>query len=261
MLASLLWSACPAPAGGIPEPSMVLYGIVTDPSAGASRVTFGPISWIFQPTAGGSPVVVSGVLTNINDQFCYVLSVPCETQIAGLPVSTGALMLASSPTTYNCSQVTIQGIPATFSQAGQTNLTLIATDRGRIQEIDLRVSLNSSGLLPDSWQLQYFGHLGVDPFADPDQDGMNNYEEYRAGTNPLDPNSRFQILQVRPNLSGAFIDWSSTTGKLYTVQRSTSLLSGFSDLQNHIPSTAPTNTFHDTGSAGGALFFYRIQVE
>ena len=31
----------------------------------------------------------------------------------------------------------------------------------------------------------YFGHLGVDPNADPDQDGLSNLEEYRNNTNPL----------------------------------------------------------------------------
>ncbi len=40
--------------------------------------------------------------------------------------------------------------------------------------------------LPDRWQMHYFGHLGVDPGADPDGDGMTNLEEYRKGTDPTD---------------------------------------------------------------------------
>ena len=54
---------------------------------------------------------------------------------------------------------------------------------------------NDSGL-PDWWQLKYFGHLGVDPNADPDGDGLTNLGEYHFGANPnwadadpnLDPN-------------------------------------------------------------------------
>jgi thrombospondin type 3 repeat protein len=245
---------------GIPEPNLVLYGVITDPSAGGLRVSYGTITWVFQPVAGGPPVVVSGPVTNINDQFSYLLRVPCETQIAGQPVSTGALMLASSPVTYN-SQVTILGATASFSQPAQTNLTLLPTDRGRIQQIDLLVSLNGAGLLPPAWQLQYFGHLGVDPFADPDGDGMNNYEEYIAGTNPLDPQSRFQIVRVRRDPGGPFIDWSSVAGKFYTVQRSTSLLDGFADLQTQIPATVPLNTYQDTTGGGSSFYFYRIRVE
>jgi hypothetical protein len=239
----------------------VLYGVITDPSAGNVRVTAGPMTWTFRPTDGSATVTARGVVTNINDQFSYVLMIPCETELPGLTVSTGALKLASSPTTYDRSQVTVQGLPASFVQPPLTNLTLFSTDRGRIERIDLTVNLGGAGLLPDAWQLQYFGHLGVDPFADPDGDGMSNYNEYRAGTNPTDPQSRFQIVRVRPDPTGAFVDWSSVSGKFYTVQRSASLLTGFSDVQTHISATSPLNTFHDTSSAGGGLFFYRIRVE
>jgi hypothetical protein len=250
-----------ARSDGIPEPNLVLYGVITDPSVGGMRVSYGTITWVFQPVAGGPPVVVSGPVTNINDQFSYVLRIPCETQIAGQAVSTGALMLASSPVAYNCSQVTILGTNASFSQPAQTNLILLTTDRGRLQQIDLLVSLNGAGILPPAWQLQYFGHLGVDPRDDPDGDGMNNYQEYIAGTNPVDPQSRFQIVRVRRDLGGPFVDWSSVAGKFYTVQRSTSLLDGFADLQTHIAATAPLNTYQDTSGSGPGSFFYRIRVD
>ncbi len=239
---------------------MVLYGIITDPSALGSRVSYGTINWVLQPAAGGTPVAVSGVVTNIHDQFSYVLRIPCETQIGGQPVSTGALMLASSPTTYNC-VVTVSGVAASFAQPSQANLTMLSTDRGRLLEVDLMANLNGTGLLPPDWQFQYFGHLGVDPLADPDGDGMNNYQEYIAGTNPLDPQSRFQILHVRPDPTGAFVDWSSVAGKSYTLQRSSSLVAGFADVQNGITATAPLNTFHDTNSAGGGPYFYRVRIE
>jgi hypothetical protein len=40
--------------------------------------------------------------------------------------------------------------------------------------------------LPDTWQMLYFGHLGVDPNADPDGDGLSNLQEYLHHTNPLE---------------------------------------------------------------------------
>jgi hypothetical protein len=40
--------------------------------------------------------------------------------------------------------------------------------------------------LPDAWEQQYFGHIGVDPNADPDGDGLTNLQEFQAGTDPTD---------------------------------------------------------------------------
>jgi hypothetical protein len=40
--------------------------------------------------------------------------------------------------------------------------------------------------LPDAWEMQYFGHLGVDPNADPDGDGLTNLQEYQNHTAPDD---------------------------------------------------------------------------
>jgi hypothetical protein len=58
--------------------------------------------------------------------------------------------------------------------------------------------------LPDEWEIQYFGHLGVDPSADPDGDGLSNLQEYRLGRNPnkdgvADSNGvlRLQVFQPR----------------------------------------------------------------
>lgn len=39
--------------------------------------------------------------------------------------------------------------------------------------------------LSDTWEIQYFGQIGVDPAADPDGDGVTNLEEFRLGRNPL----------------------------------------------------------------------------
>jgi probable HAF family extracellular repeat protein len=40
--------------------------------------------------------------------------------------------------------------------------------------------------LPDDWEKFYFGHLGVDPTADADGDGITNAQEYANRTNPND---------------------------------------------------------------------------
>jgi len=39
--------------------------------------------------------------------------------------------------------------------------------------------------LSDTWEQIYFGHIAVDPNADPDGDGLSNLQEYKYHTNPL----------------------------------------------------------------------------
>ncbi len=43
--------------------------------------------------------------------------------------------------------------------------------------------------LSDAWEMQYFGHLGNSPGADPDNDGLTNLQEYQQGSNPMVPNT------------------------------------------------------------------------
>ena len=143
LVALLVALATPAAADGIPEPSMVIYGVVSNLSAGGSRVSFGALTWIFHPADGSPEIILTGVLTNINDQFSYVLRVPCETQIPGVPLSAGALKLTTFSSRYDLSRVTIQGVAATFVDPSLATLNLAPTDRGRIGRIDLRVSLNT----------------------------------------------------------------------------------------------------------------------
>jgi uncharacterized repeat protein (TIGR03803 family) len=56
--------------------------------------------------------------------------------------------------------------------------------------------------LPDAWQIEYFGQLGVDPNADPDGDGVSNYEEYLDGTNPTNANSVDPRLYLNSTIGG-----------------------------------------------------------
>lgn len=44
---------------------------------------------------------------------------------------------------------------------------------------------DSEGIgIPDAWQRQYFGYVGIDPYANPKGDGYNNLYKYQHGMNP-----------------------------------------------------------------------------
>lgn len=253
---------------GIPEPDLVWYGKVLASSNGVTvRVTSGTLAWQIEPLSGGTPWTLTTPLTNINDQFSFVLRVPCESPEPGVAASAGTVVLTSPATAYRRVTVLLDGQPLSFSGApNQFSPTL--ADRGRSERIDL-----VSGTLPadtdgdglaDAWEQQYFGGLTANPDEDPDGDGMTNLREYLAGTNPVDAQSRFEVVEINPLPAGIQIRWSSQPNRSYRVRRSGTLLadpSVYQIVQSGLAATPPTNEFLDTTTVGGAQFFYLIELE
>lgn len=87
--------------------------------------------------------------------------------------------------------------------------------------------------LPDVWEVLYAagknGHAGLDlasndAKADNDGDGRSNWEEYVAGTDPLDENSVFGLLSV--NVEGKTVKVQAgpgVTGRRYSLMRTAEL--------------------------------------
>ena len=251
-------------AQGIPEPSLVMYGVVRNAQdRDRLRVVFGNLTWQFQPVGGGAPLSVSTSLTNINDQFSYVLRVPCETEVPGFTLSTNALRLGSS---YTRSTVFFNGTnQATLIDPAQATFSLAATARGRVERVDLNISILFQDLdgngIPEAWEQLYFGRTGIDPSADPDGDGLSNLEEYKAGTNPNDFQSQFKVVRITPQGGGVLVEWSSVTNRSYSILRSTDLLTGFQVLSGNRLATPPTNSFLDGTAAPPGKFFYVIRLQ
>lgn len=81
--------------------------------------------------------------------------------------------------------------------------------------------------------------------TDYDGDGFAAWEEYIAGTSPLDPASFF-VLDWSEKTPGAMFDleWPSVTGRLYTLYQSHDLTAGvWSVLASNVPATPPRNLF------------------
>jgi hypothetical protein len=129
------------------------------------------------------------------------------------------------------------------------------------------VDSNGDGL-PDAWQIHYFGSISspdARPDADPDHDGMNNLQEYRAGTDPTDPNSVFKLSAVTQVAPGVVqLQWLSATNHLYTLLESaniTASMPAFNPLASNILATPPVNTYLVTNASPQAAHFYRLRVQ
>jgi hypothetical protein len=245
----------------------MVYGDIRNVAGGQNnRLIVGNLRWTVTP-AGGAPVTVDVQLRNINDQFSYTARVPFETVLAGFVLSSNTLALPQTSTTYSWS-ATVDGAPATIVPPALSQFTFAANQRGRLDRVDLQVSLlptdRDGDGIPDAWELA-FGLNPDDPAdaqSDADRDGLKAFAEYRAGTDPRDAGSVFEFINVQPSsATGILVEWSSVEGKAYSLERSTDLLSGFTAIQTNIPATAPKNTYHDATATASPHYFYRLRVE
>jgi hypothetical protein len=249
----------------LPEPSLVLYGIVRNQADQNTRITTGTLTWQIRRVSSGRAITLSVLLTNLLDQFSYVVQVPCETVVTGYTVSTNALDLSPLPAAFDRSQVALGTNAVKFANPDQAATLLSSLNRGSVERVDLVVNLgiiDSTGSgMPDEWQTRYFGFVGVDPKGDADHDGLKNVDEYRSGTNPTNAASCFAFIDCYRHPQGGYqVEWSSVEGHAYDLDRSTSLLSGFTAIQTNLLATPPINAYHDTNAIGPSSFFYRLRL-
>jgi hypothetical protein len=252
----------------IPEPDLVWYGkVLTSFNDTTIRLTTGTLVWNVEPLSGGPPIVLTTPLTNINGQFSFVLRVPCETPEPGVSASTTTINLTTPATRYRRLTVTLDGQPLSLINAA-SEFSQLLTDRGRTERIDLQlgtplVDADGDGLA-DAWEQRYFGTLGANPGDDPDRDGLSNLLEFRAGTDPTDAQSVFEVIDLSKVPNGVSIRWSSQAGRSYRLRRSPTLLAAPADyqiVQAGLAATPPINQFIDTTVGTSALCFYLIEIE
>jgi hypothetical protein len=250
---------------GIPEPDLVMYGAVLNVTNNANLLLgYGTLAWVFQPLGGGPAITATGTLTNINNQFSYILRIRCETPVPGYTTSPNTIQLSGTPITYDRSQVLWYSNSLAFAQPSLATTTFSATDRGRIERVDLTASvpvvIDFNGL-PVDWELSHFGRTGIDPNADPDGDGMSNLAEYRAGTDPNDSNSVFRFTEITPVQGGIRLGWLSANYKAYSLQRSSDPSGIYLDIQTGITAAAPISTWLDATALSPGPYFYRLRLE
>ena len=247
---------------GIPEPGLAMYGsLQSTNAAGSNDWSSAVVTWLV--TGNNSTSAVTSTIIGVNGQYYYLARLPFETrQLAGTTfgATSNFLALNASGASYTRS-ARVNGSSATiaFSSLGHTESFAFGPgDRGTLERMDLTTSQESFL----QWALRYFGNTTVNPGADPDGDGMTNYQEYLAGTNPLDPQSKLTLYEVRPDPRGGLsISWQTVPGQSYAVFRSGDLSQGFTRLQGALSATATTTTFYDATARGPGPFFYRVGVE
>ncbi|HSU56530.1 MAG TPA: thrombospondin type 3 repeat-containing protein, partial [Candidatus Dormibacteraeota bacterium] len=94
-----------------------------------------------------------------------------------------------------------------------------------------------------------------------DSDGLSNWQEYLAGTDPTNAASTLRLLSPASTPSGNSLSWLSVTNRSYFVQRATILApADFTTIQSNIPGQPSAITYADTNPPPSAAF-YRVGVQ
>jgi len=119
--------------------------------------------------------------------------------------------------------------------------------------------------ISDGWRRRYFGGSGTTTngtscaACDPDHDGVNNYAEYIADTNPTNTLSYFHI-QSTTNSGGFKVFFSSSANRNYSLYCTTNLASGLWNpvsSQTNLTGNGGWDSLSDT-NADSVQRFYRI---
>ena len=236
---------------------MVFYGQVTPASPAPDLTT---VSFTLTGNSETLTTATPARLVTIGGTSWYIVSIPLETRtVQGGPpltASPGTLALTPADTTYTVAAKV--GTATATLPTGMGTLVYGTQSLGLIQRIDL-----SLGETYAQWSQRIFG-TQVDPNADADADGdgISNYNEYLAGTDPKNPNSHFTVTHFTPLPGGGpTLTWDSVQGRIYRVERSTSLTScQWSTQQDNVQGDGAAKTFTGTNPGTAAHLFYRIGV-
>ena len=125
---------------------------------------------------------------------------------------------------------------------------------------------NPASAISYAW-LQQYGLLtdGSADALDSDGDSLNNWQEWKAGTNPTNALSVLRMVSATAtnNPPGLAVVWQSVSNLTYFVQSSTNLglQPAFSTVRSNIIGQAGTTSSTDTNVLGPGPYFYRVGVQ
>jgi type VI secretion system Hcp family effector len=161
-----------------------------------------------------------------------------------------SVLLAYEQISWSYTQVASPGMPATT--ATWNVATNIGTYSTNLTDTDL------DGM-PNAYELSVnldpnFSDAGVDR----DHDGLTNYQEFLAGTDPRNANSVFRVRRINLASGQVRITWNSVAGKTYTISAASQVNGPYTPVRN-VASAGDGETFADFPPSPTRQF-YRVST-
>jgi hypothetical protein len=130
----------------------------------------------------------------------------------------------------------------------------------------LSPALRPPAATSDEWKLHFFGSVNAanaNDDADPDHDGVPNWAEYQAGTDPTNAQSHLRLEGVRATGTdkNVTLRWLSAPGKTYQLEAADSLTSpAWSVLASDLHGDGSVQQWTQN-RVNGTAQFYRIRLQ
>jgi len=241
----LAWLSLLLPAAALaypPAPYHTLYGLVRDQFG--TPIVRGDVQIILVPS-NGVPVraeVIPGIAPGVN----YQLKVTMDAGLTPVPYKPTAFAVAAPFKLYvimgGITTIPIQ-MTGDFSRLGQPSLST---------RLDLTLGVDANGdAIPDAWEYAVLGALGSDLTLSQINgdsvltgDGRTLMQLYLAGGNPLAGGSSLAITLVGIQAGAPILEFSTTIGNSYIIQRSANLQQ-WTDMSFTIPAEGPSGATYN----------------
>jgi hypothetical protein len=118
-------------------------------------------------------------------------------------------------------------------------------------------------VVSDQWKTNFFGSIDnpdADGEADPDQDGVPNWQEYLAGTNPTNALSRLEFSSANLQAGRVALGWQGVTGRAYVIESSSALGGAWTPVLTNVCAQGSPGVLNGSFPAGNSQF-YRIRLQ